>query len=51
MDSLENVCQNTQRYKAIAGPEFPYLKGGKTFHSNLATLLINTSTFANRSLN
>ena len=31
MESLENVCTNAREYKAIAGPDFPYLKGGKYF--------------------
>ena len=31
METLESLCDNTQNYKAIAGPDFPYLKGGKFF--------------------
>ena len=29
MDILEYVCKNVYNYRSIAGPEFPYLKGGK----------------------
>ncbi|XP_065053380.1 protein canopy 4-like [Rhopilema esculentum] len=42
MDSLENVCQNTQRYRAIAGPEFPYIKGVKSmFQTELENMMGN----------
>jgi len=40
MESLEHVCKNTRNYKAIAGPDFPYLKGVKSmFQTELENMM------------
>merc|ERR1711937_392176 len=39
-DIMETVCKNTQNYRSIAGPEFPYLKNVKSmFRQQLEEML------------
>lgn len=33
MDVLDNLCERIKLYRARAGPEFPYIKGGKDYVS------------------
>eukprot|EP00794_Sanderia_malayensis_P003223 gene3223-3701_t len=40
MEVLERVCENTKKYKSIAGPEFPYLTGVKSmFQTDLENMM------------
>ena len=38
MDVLENMCERMKLYRARAGPEFPYIKGGMYMSVSIAAV-------------